>query len=369
MKKNFLFTLILISGAAYASDPWACVSALGQSDSNNPNQVGCNSNTGTSTATSPAAAAAAVVAPPAIAPAANVAPAPQQAQTKTWLFIGNNNNSGITQCRITANGVNLATCNNVMPSKTTAKGFSYPTGMSVSKNTLYITNDYKYITQCTISANGLDADSCFKTEIIGTYSIQNPEIISNTFLLTTDKKIHYCPLNNVTIDNTKCKNFAMGDSDKSITGMTIANNMVYLVRNGDWQQPDIITQCSIDSTGIIDTTTCSSVTPTGVGQIKDSQDIKIYNNMAYITGREAVTTCNLNSNKSIDAASCHNYAVAGGSSFKSSVLGDNKLYTISGSAEIAVCNLTSTGIDTKSCQVLKPAGDGSLGWPGAIAIY
>lgn len=357
---------LLTLNTSYASDPWACVNALGQSDSNNPTTAGCNS-----TQTSPSNNQIAKNEsnnPPVITPTNNIVPS--TALTANWIYIGNTQD--ITQCRLTPTGINLASCSKIKSSTTTAAEFGYPNGMYVHKNILYITGSI-YITQCNLTPTGIDANSCFQTNIPNNhYDITNPQIIGNTFFYTTNKKIAYCPMSNDVIETDKCKSFALGDDNsQSIDSMTIVNNMVYVLRH-EFNKPNNIVQCSLDTpTGMLDTSTCTTTTPNNAGQIRDAHDIKIYNNILYAAGNHAVTTCSLNPDKSINITSCRNYAIAASKYFRASSIGNNKLYVIDNNYKYSIssCNLTNTGIDVQSCRKFTPDGDGELHSPQTLAVY
>lgn len=360
-KLLMIFVTLLTANISYASDPWACVNALGHSDSNNPTTTGCNDAQTTPIAINESTNKSNIV------PSTNVTP--PATQTANWIYIGNH--SDITQCKITPTGINLASCNKVKPSTTTAHEFSSPNGMYINHNILYITG-LNYVTQCNLTPSGIDANSCFQTELEG-YQIANPQIVGNTFFYTTREQIAYCTMNKDGIETDKCKSFALGDDNhQNIKSMTIADNMVYVLR-GDYGKPNNIVQCSLDkSADMLDTSTCKTTTPNNAGQIRDGHDIKIYNNIMYVAGDHAVTTCSLNPDKSINITSCRNYAIAGGRSFRASSTGNNKLYVVNDSynnSSISSCNLTTTGIDAQSCRKYTPAGDGELRLSQTLTVY
>ena len=222
---------------------------------------------------------------------------------------------------------------------------------------------------CKVNQNGVDVNTCNKVKVEGD-DIDHPVIINNDLLYTSRSKIYRCAIaSNGLVDNSKCTGFTMGD-DKRILGLTIANNMVYLIQDGGgYQKPSSLVQCKLSDSGI-DTSSCTTSTPSGVGELVDTQNIYVNNSNAFITNNKNITQCSVK-NGSISVDSCQNYSINDEDRLSATYVYNNKLYAVNDDyspGKLFQCNLRGNALDASSCKTLSPGGDNQLLYTHSLII-
>ena len=137
-----------------------------------------------------------------------------------------------------------------------------------------------------------------------------------------------------------------------------------------------LTQCDVNANGI-NNTSCQTITPTGSGALNYPTGVAIHGNYAYIVNSDSAssyTQCEITAN-GINSSSCQTItpSESGGMSYVTGIaFAGNYVYFASGFGtngnSYTQCNLGSNGIDSSSCQTVKPNGSGALNGPTLIAI-
>lgn len=224
-----------------------------------------------------------------------------------FIYIVNYDNNSYTQCQMNAYGIESSTCNTVTPNVEGVEILSYPTGIAVLGQYVYISNQVSSsYTQCNITASGIESSTCNIITPTGSGALFGPagmaisgnNIYFANFNTGGVSTYTYCIAGESGIDPNTCSTITPPDSTlHRVQGVTISNGFAYFA---DWEEyPDgSYTQCSITA-DVIDAGSCVRITPTGIGVLVYPVSVTIYKNKAYFLedggagGSSDYTTCDV----------------------------------------------------------------------------
>jgi hypothetical protein len=195
-------------------------------------------------------------------PTPNPSPTPTpQPPKKSYAYISNSKGNSYTQCIVDADGIiDKSSCSTITP--TGAGQLNAPTGIAFNENYAYILNnsDNSY-TQCNVGVSGIESASC--TTITPKDDAENP-ILNRP------------------------------------TGIIFSGSYAYITSN----RRDSYTQCNVVASGI-ESASCNTITPTGLGALDGPFRMAISGNYAYFVNNKnnSYTQCNVGAS-GIESASC-----------------------------------------------------------------
>ena len=194
-------------------------------------------------------------------------------------YIANVNGNSYTQCAVDSSGMlQIANCNTVTPSGGGA--LNMPRSIGFSGTYAYIVNggDDSY-TQCNVAISGIDLASCIKVTPIGTGALHGPYEIAfhggyayftNGFSMLPETSYTQCSVTNGLIDSTSCNTVTPLSPGALMipVGIAFSGSYVYLVNHAnDAGYPPVggnYTQCNVNNSRI-DAASCNTISlPTGI---------------------------------------------------------------------------------------------------------
>lgn len=181
-----------------------------------------------------------------------------------------------------------------------------------------------------------------------------------------------CAVNANGIDTTGCTTITPSGSGSlsAPSAITINANYAYITNYSSASY----TECPI-SNQVIDSTACNTITPSGNGALYHPLGITINGNYVYITDgdRQKYTQCSV-SNGQINTASCVSVHPASGQSFAGIVIANNYVlmtnyYYYANHGDYTQCTINGSGIDPTSCVTTSLYAPGALSNPLGITIY
>lgn len=265
---------------------------------------------------------------------------------ESYAYITNSANSGgYTQCHVNSIGIiETNTCTRVIP-QTNNGELSYAIWVAFNGNYVYFdssnggsgepyVNWQNNYTQCQIGANGIvNPNSCTTVTPTGIGALNWPYLFAFN---TLNGNYAYFP-------NMNSSNY---------------------------------TQCSVGENGI-ESASCAIVTPTGNSALSNPSAIAFNGSYAYITNLNnytggSFTQCAVRENGVIDSSTCNTLTLTGtntlsspyGIAFKGNyayfVNGDNNSFT--------QCTVGNNGIEINTCITKTPTGFGALNYPIGLAF-
>jgi hypothetical protein len=187
------------------------------------------------------------------------------------------------------------------------------------------------LTQCTVGESGINPDSCEISTPSGAGMLDSPERVE---LLQTSS---------------------------AITSYAYFTNFY----------GNSITKCLADD-AIVDSSSCSAITPTGAGALNSPTGIVFSGNYAYIadTSNNSYTQCLISSNE-LDDKSCSTITPRGiGALHDPTGVGvfGRHVFFVNSYNSYTQCTINSNGIDPETCVTSTPSGVGALSAPTDIAF-
>lgn len=328
-----------------------------------------------------------------------------------FAYISNTESNSYTQCSASVDGlIESSTCNTITPllgNNPESPALSGPTGIAFSGKYAYIANINSTYTQCEINAQrGINPNSCISIEpiIFGTESpalsvsfglaFSGNYAYFNNFgsydLLNNGSSYTQCSVNPITkaIESTSCIQISplieSSESTPALTypmGIAFLGNYVYIsdLIDSNSNLSFGYTQCSVNPiVGNIESNTCTKVYPTITGTSESALyapgGITFNRGFAYFTDliASAYTQCSV-ANGQIDSANCMPVLLDSSilsTPAKIAFLGQYAYITNIGSNSYAQCNVNeSTGIESDTCVMITPTGQGALSTPTMITFY
>ena len=279
-----------------------------------------------------------------------------------FIYFINTKESSYTQCPINQIGeINSYTCKKGMLTPGTM-----PRGMMVSGHFAYFANANSSYTQCALTADGIDLASCKNISLSDSLVVPVAIATDNNFAYFVNagnNSYTQCLLSSWGIQSNLCQMIipkGEGSLDEP-QGIAIDNGFAYFVNVGKNGESSY-TQCAVTNTGI-DSNTCKTVKPAALGKLADA--ISIQNNIVYFanSGDNSYTQCSINNN-GIDPTSCKiskptgdgSLAEPAGAVVASNFLSQQLVYLTNGTDGYVQCNADYSGIKTGSCKTLPLMG-------------
>jgi|GEM_PF-5268533 len=317
-------------------------------------------------------------------------PTPTPAPTPTIInhaYFTNFGNNSYTECGVSINGIEPATCTTIKPTGTGA--LNWPMGITFHGNYAYIANSANQggYTKCTVNSSGvIEPGTCVTTVPItnvGPLSYDVGIAFSGNYAYFSSSISSVIPAWNN--NYTQCAVGVNGIESTSCTtvtpiGIGTLNGSYLLAVNGNYAYfPNVngssYTQCTINSSGI-EANTCTTKTPTGAGTLNNPAAVTFNNGYAYFTNLNnwnggSYTQCAVGVN-GIDYTSCTTRTPTGAGALSSPygiAFNGGYAYIVNGNGNsYTQCLVNENGIDTNTCKTIMPTGTGSFNYPVGIAF-
>ena len=307
----------------------------------------------------------------------------------TYAYIANQSNQSYTQCSINESGIESLSCFNVTPmSSSGAQLLNNPIKIAFNESYAYITNQSSSpgnYTQCSVNESGIESSSCFNV----TPMSSGTPLLNGSIVIAFNQNYAYI-INNLGNNYTQC-NVVSGLIESATcfnvtpmsSGTPLLNHPVSIAFNGSYAYitnatASYYTQCSVDSTGLIESTTCFNVTPmlSGTALLSSSYGILVNESYAYLIDniQSNYMQCGVVSGL-IESSSCFNVTpMSSGTALLShpNGIGIYESYAyITNSSYYTQCGVVSGLIESSSCFNVTPMSSGTplLSAPVGITFY
>lgn len=321
---------------------------------------------------------------PSPAPTPTPTPAPTIINHAYFTNFGNNS---YTQCGVSTNGIESGTCTTIKP--TGIGTLNWPMGIAFHGNYAYIANSASEggYTRCAVNLNGIiESDTCttiVPVTNVGALSYDVGIAFSGDYAYFSSSISSTVPAwNNNYTQCTVGANDIESNSCMTITptGIGMLNGPYLLAISGNYAYfPNMnstsYTQCAINMNGI-ESDSCTVITPAGSGVLNNPAAITFSGNYAYITNLNnwnggSYTQCGAGVN-GIDYTSCATITPTGAGALSSPygiAVNGNYAYIVNGDGNsYTQCAVSVSGIDSATCRTITPTSTGALNYPVGIAF-
>ncbi len=229
-------------------------------------------------------------------------------------------------------------------------------------------------TQCVATASGIESTSCLTNHLPGAFGAQTLSFNGNYAYFANNNSSSYtqCLVATNGIESTSCTVITPTNPGELLYPYQIAfnQNYAYIENSGGGGN---YTKCSLGVTGIIESSSCNTISSLTPSSLSDPQGLALNASYAYFASnnRNQYTQCSI-ANGLINSSDCHNFTLPTASDYAQGLAlsGDYAYFAIGGStASYTQCSVLNDAIESSTCVNVVPSGSGALHNAQQVAIY